>query len=196
MFMDLTRREQIVSSLADKTYRDAFVADQIRIGVPLQIKQMRDERGITQEQLGQQIQPPMAQESVWRLENPNKANLTIGTLLRVASALDVGLVVRFVPFSEVVDTTPWISGSNRSIPSFAKDQALRNPMVASLSTTSVVFGTATMIATSNAGWSPMGTSLDMSKSAVCFAPTSAPPQPRPSARGTVKQIETQLSNAA
>jgi hypothetical protein len=36
----------------------------------------------------------------------------------------------------------------------------------------------------------------MSKSAVCFAPTSAPPQPRPSARGTVKQIETQLSNAA
>lgn len=130
VFMDLTRREQIVSSLADKTYRDAFVADQIRIGVPLQIRQMRDERGLSQEELGQQMQPPMVQESVWRLENPNKANLTIGTLLRVASSLDVGLMVRFLPFSELLDSTPWISGQERAVPPFLKDQGLRSPATA------------------------------------------------------------------
>ena len=136
--MDLTRREQVVSSLADKTYRDAFVADQIRLGVPLQIKQMRDERGLSQEELGQQMQPPMVQESVWRLENPNKANLTIGTLLRVASAMDVGLTVRFVPFSELIDTTPWIAGRERGVSSFAKDEGLRSPSTAICS---VNFGT-------------------------------------------------------
>src|SRR5437867_1697640 len=117
----LSRREQIVSSLGDKAYRDAFVADQIRIGVPFQIKQMREALGLSQEQLGQQMTPPMVQESVWRLENPNKANLTIGTLLRVASACDVGLMVRFVPYSELIDSTPWISGRDRTVPSFSKD---------------------------------------------------------------------------
>lgn len=130
MTINLTRREQLVSSLEDKEYRDAFVADQIRIGVPLQIKMMRDERDWTQEVLGQGMTPPMMQESVWRLENPNKANLTIGTLLRVASAFDVALMVRFVPFSELIDSTPWLSGTDRSIPEYAKDSGLRKTAAA------------------------------------------------------------------
>ena len=40
--IDSTRREQIVSSLKDKDYRDAFVASQIQIGVPVQISHDSD----------------------------------------------------------------------------------------------------------------------------------------------------------
>lgn len=129
MFTDLTRRDELVSSLQDKDYRDAFVADQIRIGVPLQIRDMRDDRQWSQEVLGQHMRPLMVQESVWRLENPNKANLTIGTLLRVASAFDVALIVRFVPFSELIDSTPWLSGRSRTVPEYSKDTGLRVPTV-------------------------------------------------------------------
>ena len=154
MSTDLTRREQIVSSLTDKQYRDAFVADQIRIGVPLQIKDMRTDREWSQEVLGQHMEPSMAQESVWRLENPNKANLTIGTLLRVASALDVALIVRFVPFSELIDSTPWLSGRNGAVAEYSKDAALCvAPTIAQTtaavtsptgSTTSTLFGLQTV----------------------------------------------------
>lgn len=124
--IDSTRREQLVSSLQDKEYRDAFVADQIQIGVPLQIKAMRDNRDWSQEVLGEHMNPPMVQESVWRLENPNRSNLTIGTLLRVASALDVALIVRFVPFSELIDSTPWLAGGDRSVPEYSKDSGLKS----------------------------------------------------------------------
>lgn len=131
MTITLTRREQIVASLNDKIYRDAFVADQIRIGVPLQIRAMRDERDLSQEVLGTMMSPPMKQESVWRLEKPEKSNLTIGTLLRVASALDVALVVRFVPFSELIDTTPWVSPRSTSVPEYSKDARLKEKRGAS-----------------------------------------------------------------
>jgi transcriptional regulator with XRE-family HTH domain len=87
---------------------------------------MRNDRGWTQEDLGKQIKPPMAQESLWRLENPNKSNVTIGTLLRVASALDVALMVRFVPFSTLIDSTPWLSGGSRAVPEYSKDHRLES----------------------------------------------------------------------
>lgn len=124
-----TRREQLASSLRDKGYRDAFVADQIQIGVPLQIKKLRDDRELTQEALGTMMTPPMKQESVWRLENPNKANLTIGTLLRVASAFDVALIVRFAPFSELIDSTPWLAGRSTDVPAYADDMALHGSTI-------------------------------------------------------------------
>lgn len=126
MITDSTRREQLVSSLADREYREAFVADQIRLGVPLQIKALREDREWSQDYLGKQMQPPMVQESVWRIENPHRANVTIATLLRVAAAFDVALIVRFAPFSELLDSTPWLSGREGVVPSYAEDNGLHS----------------------------------------------------------------------
>ena len=50
----------------------------------------------------------MNQNAISRLESHDYGKPTITTLKRLASAMDVGLVVRFVPFSEMVN---WVSGT-------------------------------------------------------------------------------------
>jgi len=52
----------------------------------------------------------MPQNAISRLESPDYGKATLTTLKRIASAFDVGLVVRFVPFTEFVD---WVSGTPR-----------------------------------------------------------------------------------
>jgi len=52
----------------------------------------------------------MNQNAISRLESPEYGKATITTLKRLAAEFDVGLIVRFVPFSAVVD---WVSGTPR-----------------------------------------------------------------------------------
>jgi len=54
----------------------------------------------------------MSQNAISRLESPEYGKQTITTLKRLAAAMDVGLIVRLVPFSELID---WISGTPRAI---------------------------------------------------------------------------------
>jgi transcriptional regulator with XRE-family HTH domain len=112
---------QIARSLGEKAYRDAFVAQEIATILPYQIREMRSARGLTQAQLGELT--GMKQETISRLENPNDARLTIRTLLRIASGLDVALLVRFVPFSTLVE---WTVASHRQLSpeSFTSDLQL------------------------------------------------------------------------
>ena len=57
----------------------------------------------------------MAQTWVSKLEDPNYGKLTISTLLKVASAFDVGLQIDFVPYSKVLsDAVYRTSGLSRS----------------------------------------------------------------------------------
>jgi len=50
----------------------------------------------------------MNQNAISRLESPDYGKPTLTTLKRLAAAMDIGLAVRFVPFSELMD---WVSGS-------------------------------------------------------------------------------------
>jgi hypothetical protein len=50
----------------------------------------------------------MTQNNVSRLEDESYGKQTLTSLKRVAEALDVALVVRFVPFSQYID---WLSGT-------------------------------------------------------------------------------------
>ena len=67
---------------------------------------MRDQTDWSQEQLAEKV--GTNQNAISRLENPNYGKATITTLKRIASVFDVALVVRFVPFSQLVD---WVSGT-------------------------------------------------------------------------------------
>ena len=97
------RKEKLLLELKDKKYRDAFVSELINIGMPFQIKALREqkERKWTQSDLGKHAK--MAQGRISILESPNNEGLAIKTLLRLASAFDIGLMVRFVPISELVE---------------------------------------------------------------------------------------------
>jgi transcriptional regulator with XRE-family HTH domain len=67
------------------------VAEQIFSRLPLKIRYFREEQGVTQRKLGEVA--GMAQTWVSKLEDPNYGKLTISTLLKVASAFDVGLQI-------------------------------------------------------------------------------------------------------
>ena len=123
--MTSARREQIIASLHDKEYRDAFVEEQIDTGLPFQIRAMRQQRGWTQADLGQRT--GMAQETVSLLESPSYGRFTLRTLKRLASAFDVALMVRFVPFSRVADLAANLSPEDLAVPDFEHDPGFERP---------------------------------------------------------------------
>lgn len=86
--------------LTNKKYRDAYVYEHVRTSVPFQIRTIREERQWTQGQLGEAASKP--RNVISRLEDPNYGSLTLKTLFEVASAFDVGLLVKFVPFSRLL----------------------------------------------------------------------------------------------
>jgi transcriptional regulator with XRE-family HTH domain len=115
-------REQLVRKLEDKEYRDAFVSEQIFSGLPLKIRSLREQRRLSQKQLGEKTS--VAQAWVSKLEDPNYGKLTLSTLLRLASAFDVGLEVDFVPFSKVLDNALGRSKGSFKVGSFEQDHGL------------------------------------------------------------------------
>ncbi len=115
-----TRRSEIVRSLASKEYRDAFIEAEINTTLPFQIRAMRTARGWTQTELAQRT--GQKQKTISDFENPSYGRLTLSSLKRLASACDVGLVVRFAPFSELVDWTESMSKSRMEVPSFDRDK--------------------------------------------------------------------------
>jgi transcriptional regulator with XRE-family HTH domain len=118
--MTSDRRQQIAESLRDKQYRDDFVAEFINTGVAFQIHETREARGWTQAELGERA--GMAQESISLLENPDYGKFTLRTLERLASALDVALVVRFVPFSQLVDWVVDLDPEDVAVAGFDEEQ--------------------------------------------------------------------------
>jgi transcriptional regulator with XRE-family HTH domain len=91
------------AEMSDKVHRDALVEVEIRRGIPVQIREMREARGWSQGQLGELIGKP--QNNISRMENTRDTYLSIKTLVEIASAFDVGLLVKFVPYSEVLRWT-------------------------------------------------------------------------------------------
>ncbi len=118
-----TKREQVVKSLEDKEYRDAFVAENISTGIALQIRAMRMARGWSQEELARRA--GKKQEVISKLENPDYGSYTLKTLKDLASAFDVALTVEFAPFSELVDRFVNVSREDLEVPSFDHDRALQ-----------------------------------------------------------------------
>ncbi len=116
------RRNQLARALVDKDFREAFVAETISQGIAFQIKETRDERGWTQAELGERAGKP--QPVISQLENPDYGAYTLKTLKALASAFDVALVVRFVPFSELVNYTTHLTPGHLAPVDFGRDAAL------------------------------------------------------------------------
>jgi transcriptional regulator with XRE-family HTH domain len=107
--------------------RAQFVSSQIDKGIAYQIRALRDRQDLSQERLSGIV--GMNQNAISRLESPRYGRPTISTLKRLAAAFDVALIVRFVPFSHLVN---WVSGTpfvekglsteNMAVPSFEDEK--------------------------------------------------------------------------
>lgn len=101
-----TQREQLTNLLRDPEFRHAFVADYVQEVLAAQIRAIRESREWRQEDLGRAA-GGMTQPQVARLENPDYSGATIKSVIRLAQAFDLGLVVKLVPLSDFVD---WVIG--------------------------------------------------------------------------------------
>ena len=64
-----------------------------RIGLPMQIREMRKKRGWNQAELARRA--GTSQDHISKLENPQQNSVKVRTLVRLAMAFDCGLTIRF-----------------------------------------------------------------------------------------------------
>lgn len=124
----ISRRGLLERIRRNKASRENLVTQNLAEEIAFQIRATRDAKGWTQEELAREV--GMTQNNLSRLENPDYGKHTLSSLKRVASALDVALVVRLVPFSQYID---WLSGTPHwdrglrpealAVPSFEKEEA-------------------------------------------------------------------------
>lgn len=87
--------------IADQNTRESYIRSKLSVLIPAQIRSLRLRRGMTQSDLGSKAD--MKQARVSAVERIGVSNLSVETLTRLASALRVGLSIRFVSFGEMLD---------------------------------------------------------------------------------------------
>ena len=117
-----TAKDQMWESLRDPESRKQFIDEHITVGVALQIRSIREQQKLTQVKLAQSLNVKQPLLSQW--ENPNYGNYSLSTLRELAKAFDVGLLVRFVPFSTLVDWTLNLPKYIIAPPSFSEEDKL------------------------------------------------------------------------
>jgi transcriptional regulator with XRE-family HTH domain len=115
--------------LQKKTYRDPFVASQIVIALPFQIRALREQRGWTQAQLAEKA--GMLQPRISAMERPGGSKFNLETVLRIAAALDVAFVGRFASFGELAEWAEHFSPDTFTVPTFEDDPAFHEGVAAS-----------------------------------------------------------------
>lgn len=105
--MSLTSRRGLLERIRrSKTARESLISSNLSEGIAFQIRATRDAQDRSQAELASGI--GMSQNNISRLESPDYGRYTLTSLKRIADALDVALIVRFVPFSQYID---WLSGT-------------------------------------------------------------------------------------
>lgn len=88
----------IWKKMVNKEYRDSFSSSLINDRLCSQIHSLRTQKSLTQKELSKIVR--MRQSRISALETDCE-KVTLNTLRRIASAFDVALMVKFVPFSQL-----------------------------------------------------------------------------------------------
>lgn len=104
-----------------KAYREAFVAAELKRGIPAQIRVLRKQRGWNQAVLAEHAD--LTQGAISRAEDPDYGNLTFNNILKIAAGFDVAFVGKFVPFSELARYQSDLSEQSLQAVSFSEDVA-------------------------------------------------------------------------
>jgi transcriptional regulator with XRE-family HTH domain len=125
-----TTKHDLLDSLKDREFRAAFNLENVYTTICFQLRALREQRELSQGEFGKLVEPRMAQERISILEDPNAdSKPTLNTLLRLAEAADVGLEVRFVPFSTVLSRSVHTDMGELRVDSFAAElPSLENQM--------------------------------------------------------------------
>lgn len=112
---------QLWERLSDPDFRKQFIDAHVDEGIAFQIRSLRsNKKKQTQPEFAQELGVKQPLVSAW--ENPAYGKYSLNTLKKLAKAFDVGLLVRFVPFSTLVDWTVNLSPDIIAPPSFGEEQ--------------------------------------------------------------------------
>ncbi|WP_419906867.1 helix-turn-helix domain-containing protein [Hoeflea sp.] len=89
--------------LAAPAYRNAYLESQVCTWIAYQIRALRKKAGLSQARMAQRLDK--SQSVVSRLEDENYGRLSVATLLEVAKAMDVALLIQFVSYPDFLDRT-------------------------------------------------------------------------------------------
>lgn len=107
--------------MCDKEYRTAYVQADYAMMFGSQLSHTRKARKLTIAQLSKLS--GVSQDTIRRLENCDFQGAKTSTLFKLAEALDVGVVTRFVPFSDIFKIKDVSRGTRDpfAIPSFSEE---------------------------------------------------------------------------
>lgn len=114
-------RPDLRKEFADEEYRYAYAEDYLNTYVATQIRVLREQRGMNQENLAELI--GTKQSGISRLENVNYSAWKIETLRKIAHALGVRLRISFETFGSLLDETAKFSPEGLQRETFEKDPA-------------------------------------------------------------------------
>ena len=110
------KRDQIWESLHDREYRKEFGSANINVGLAFQIHGLRQRQKLTREELAGLM--GITEQGVQALEDPNYERYSLKILQKLAAVFDVALLVKFVPFSTLVDWEVNLTSDTIAPPSF------------------------------------------------------------------------------
>ena len=116
---------KIWDRLQQKAYRDGYSDAQRTVLLPFQIAALREGRGWSQEELAQKCGWSASRQAT--IETVGADALTWKTLEKLATALDIGLLVKFAPFSELVREEAVFNPNTFKILRFEQDGLNKTP---------------------------------------------------------------------
>lgn len=115
--------EELRATLTDEDVRYNYAESILNGVLATQIRVLREQRGLTQEQLGGAI--GTTQSGISNYEHPAYARWSLTTLKRIARALDVRLSVRFESFGSLAAELRAFNRSDLQRPTFQDDPTFR-----------------------------------------------------------------------
>ncbi len=87
-------KDYLKEELKDKEFKKAFNEEEVYASLAIQTAKIRQEKGITQEELAKRLHT--TQQTVSRLEDIHNKSYSLKTLIKLARALNKRLKVEFV----------------------------------------------------------------------------------------------------
>lgn len=95
--------DQKLQRFLNKEYRDGYLETHVRSGIGLQIRAIREKMKLNQDEFA--TLTGKKQSTISRLENTDYGRVSIQSLLDIARATNVALVVRFVDYRQFLRIT-------------------------------------------------------------------------------------------
>lgn len=127
----LEYQDTLKEELQDEDYRYAYAEDFLNTLIATQIKVLREQRKLTQQELAKLTGTKQA--GISRLENVNYSAWKTETLRKLARALGVRLRITFETFGTLLDDGARFSPGNLQRPEFADDPVFQEQFVGSTS---------------------------------------------------------------